>query len=286
MGLSSLSSRLTQSAERKTTPATLGGKTIDLEVSRNTPQLTTGVAPVVLMMCIALRIPLDVINDRTDSQNNQSMEEIRAHVSYKQEIHNPDVTASAYTTQDATVLTSIAFIADFTLKCGNGAKGIPLYAEIDGKTVPAARTGDDKYQVSWTEEVKKARSGDYNVNLFDDEGYAALRKAVRSGEDASTVKPLVTVVVNYPGAYQGPWVNSEFMAAVLSLLVCRPLYLPSALAQITLSTASTTPKFMFSELSVMRIFNTMVSRSEASQKLATQPVCATCLKELLNCLML
>nr|CAD7408504.1 unnamed protein product [Timema poppensis] len=132
---------------------------------------------------------------------------------------NPDVTASAYTTQDATVLTSIAFIADFTLKCGNGAKGIPLYAEIDGKTVPAARTGDDKYQVSWTEEVKKARSGDYNVNLFDDEGYAALRKAVRSGEDASTVKPLVTVVVNYPGAYQGPWVNSEFMAAVLSLLV-------------------------------------------------------------------
>nr|CAD7195006.1 unnamed protein product [Timema douglasi] len=177
---------------------------------------------------------------------------------------NPDVTASAYTTQDATVLTSIAFIADFTLKCGNGAKGIPLYAEIDGKTVPAARTGDDKYQVSWTEEVKKARSGDYNVNLFDDEGYAALRKAVRSGEDASTVKPLVTVVVNYPGAYQGPWLNKCFTIINNHFrhMTSRPLYLSSTLAQITLSTAWTTLKFMFSEPSVTRVFNTVVSRSE------------------------
>nr|CAD7433960.1 unnamed protein product [Timema monikensis] len=246
MSLSSLSSRLTQLAERKTTPATLGGKTIDLEVSRKEENVW-----------LTPRAPVDPVSAVLHSAQN--------------------VTASAYTTQDATVLTSIAFIADFTLKCGNGAKGIPLYAEIDGKTVPAARTGDDKYQVSWTEEVKKARSGDYNVNLFDDEGYAALRKAVRSGEDASTVKPLVTVVVNYPGAYQGPWVNSEFMAAVLSLLVCRPLYLPSALAQITLSTASTTPKFMFSELSVMRIFNTMVSREASDQTRCYEVYLVACL---------
>lgn len=132
----------------------------------------------------------------------------------------PEVSASAYTTQDATVLTNIAFIAEFHLKCSNGVEGIPLYAEINGKTVPAARIGDyNHYQVSWTEDVKKARSGDYSVNLYDDEGYAALRKAARSGEDPSTVKSLVTIVVNYPGAYQGPWVNSEFMAAILSVLV-------------------------------------------------------------------
>lgn len=131
----------------------------------------------------------------------------------------PEVSASAYTTQDATVLTNIAFVAEFTLKCANGVKGIPLYAEINGKTLPAARIGEDKYQVSWVEDVKKARSGDYSVNLFDEEGYGVLRKAIRSGEDISTVKSLVTVIVNYPGAYQGPWVNSEFMAAVLSVLV-------------------------------------------------------------------
>jgi translocon-associated protein subunit delta len=132
----------------------------------------------------------------------------------------PEVSASAYTTQDATVLTNVAFVAEFTLKCGNHVTGLPLYAEINGKTLPAARIGDDnKYQVSWTEDVKKARSGDYSVNLYDEEGYAALRKAVRSGEDPSSVKSLVTIVVNYPGAYQGPWVNSEFMAAILSVLV-------------------------------------------------------------------
>jgi len=42
---------------------------------------------------------------------------------------------------------------------------------------------------------------------------------MRSGEDISSVKPIATVVLNFPGAYQGPWVNSEFMAAVLSILV-------------------------------------------------------------------
>ncbi|XP_046688100.1 translocon-associated protein subunit delta-like [Homalodisca vitripennis] len=140
--------------------------------------------------------------------------------SYGNTCVKPEVTASQYTTQDATVLTSIAYVAEFNLKCANGVKGIPLYAEVSGKTLPAARIGDDnKYQVSWTEDVKKAKSGDYSVNLYDEEGYGALRKAMRSGEDLSTVKPLVTIVVNYPGAYQGPWVNSEFMAAVLSVLV-------------------------------------------------------------------
>lgn len=140
--------------------------------------------------------------------------------SYGDTCVKPEVSASQYTTQDATVLTNIAYVAEFTLKCSNGAKGIPLYAEVAGKTLPAAKIGEDnKYQVSWTEDLKKAKSGDYSVNLYDEEGYGALRKAIRSGEDISTVKPLVTIVVNYPGAYQGPWVNSEFMAAVLSCVV-------------------------------------------------------------------
>lgn len=142
--------------------------------------------------------------------------------SYGNSCVDPEVTASQYTTQDATVLTNIAYVAEFSLKCSNRPSGIPLYAEVGGKLLPAARIGDDnrpKYQVSWTEEVKKAKSGDYSVNLYDEEGYGALRKALRSGEDISSVKPLVTVVVNHPGAYQGPWVNSEFMAAVLSVVV-------------------------------------------------------------------
>lgn len=48
----------------------------------------------------------------------------------------PEVSATSYTTQDATVLTSLAFITEFTLKCGNGVKGVPLHAEVNGKTLP------------------------------------------------------------------------------------------------------------------------------------------------------
>ncbi|KAF4528570.1 hypothetical protein B566_EDAN014783 [Ephemera danica] len=110
----------------------------------------------------------------------------------------PEVQASSYTTQDATVLTNIAYVAEFTLKCSNPVKGLPLYAEVQGKIFPAARTADDnRYQ----------------------EGYAALRKALRSGEEAASVKPLAALILNHPGAYQGPWVNSEFMAAALAVVL-------------------------------------------------------------------
>ncbi|XP_031831403.1 translocon-associated protein delta [Nomia melanderi] len=132
----------------------------------------------------------------------------------------PEVVASAYVTEDATILTNVAFTTQFVLKCSNGVKGITLYAEVEGKSLPAARlSSDNKYQVSWTEDVKKARSGDYRINLYDEERYAAIRKAIRNGEDPSTVKPLVVVVLNNPGIYLGPWVNSELLAALLAALV-------------------------------------------------------------------
>ena len=135
---------------------------------------------------------------------------------------SPKVTASIYTTPDATVLTNIAFVTEFSLECSQKVSGINLYAEIDGKIIPTARISDkNDYQVSWTEDVNKARSRDYTLNLFDEEGYANWRKAQRSGEDgaSASVQPLATVIVNYPGSYHGPWLNSEFIAAVLSVFV-------------------------------------------------------------------
>lgn len=60
----------------------------------------------------------------------------------------PEVAASAYVTEDATVLTNVAFTTQFVLKCSNGVKGISLYAEIEGKVLPAVRlSADNKYQV-------------------------------------------------------------------------------------------------------------------------------------------
>lgn len=60
----------------------------------------------------------------------------------------PEVTATAYVTEDATVLTEVAFTTQFTLECTNGVKGISLYAEIEGKSLPALRlSADNRYQV-------------------------------------------------------------------------------------------------------------------------------------------
>lgn len=73
--------------------------------------------------------------------------------------------------------------------------------------------------MSWTEDIKKAHSGDYSVKLYDEEGYSAIRKAYRNAEDPSSVKPLAVVVVNNPGVYVGPWINSEFLAVLLAALV-------------------------------------------------------------------
>jgi len=132
----------------------------------------------------------------------------------------PQITTYSYTTGDATVVTNIAFVAEFTLKCSNNVANLPLYAEIQGTTLPAVQTSKDQYQVSWTDEISKAKSGSYSINLYDEEGYVALRKAMRDEESSpSSVAPLGSVTIDFSGAYQGPWVNSEFMAACTAVLV-------------------------------------------------------------------
>jgi len=131
---------------------------------------------------------------------------------------DPKVEASSYTPADSQVLAAIPFIAEFTLACGNGEKPA-LFADIDGSLVPVTQSVDGaKYQVSWVKDLKKAKTGDYSVALYDSEGYNALRRARESGE-AANVAPVVTVVVSYPGSYNGPIFNSEHFALGLSALV-------------------------------------------------------------------
>jgi len=130
----------------------------------------------------------------------------------------PEVKASSYTPADSQVLNAIPYIAEFTLACGNGEKPA-LYADIDGGLYPVTQSVDGtKYQVSWVKELKKATTGDNKVDLYDAEGYAAVRKSRDRGE-ASTAAPLVTIVVAYPGSYGGPVFNSEHFALALSALV-------------------------------------------------------------------
>ncbi|XP_062890767.1 translocon-associated protein subunit delta isoform X2 [Mobula hypostoma] len=95
-----------------------------------------------------------------------------------------------------------------------------------GKTWDATRysgvvRGQDvgRYQVSWSAEHKLARSGTYEVKFFDEESYSALRKAQRNKEDYTAMKPLFAVSVDHRGAWSGPWVATEVVAAAIGLLV-------------------------------------------------------------------
>ncbi|KAH8416062.1 hypothetical protein KR222_007345 [Zaprionus bogoriensis] len=124
-------------------------------------------------------------------------------------------TLSAFSTQDATILTQLAHVAEFTLECSDSSQP-SLFAEFPcGKVVPVAKVGDSKYQVSWVEDIKQGSSGNVQVRLFDEEGYANVRKAQRDGDKVSSVKSLLDIAVPTKGAYKGPWIKAELLAAFL-----------------------------------------------------------------------
>ncbi|XP_078413075.1 translocon-associated protein subunit delta, partial [Cetorhinus maximus] len=112
------------------------------------------------------------------------------------------------------------FIVEISLTCKNGAQNVALYADVNSKQFPVTRGQDiGRYQVSCSAEHKAAKSGTYEVKFFDEESYSALRKAQRGSENVSTIKPLFTVSVDHRGAWSGPWVTMEVVAAAMGLLV-------------------------------------------------------------------
>ncbi|XP_006010216.1 translocon-associated protein subunit delta [Latimeria chalumnae] len=132
----------------------------------------------------------------------------------------PSIVSSYYTTSDAVISSETVFIVEISLTCQNGAQNVALYADVNGKQFPVTRGQDvGRYQVSWSMEHKMARSGTYEVKFFDEESYSTLRKAQRNNEDILSIKPLFTVKVDHRGAWNGPWVSTEVLAAVVGLLV-------------------------------------------------------------------
>ncbi|XP_020648666.1 translocon-associated protein subunit delta [Pogona vitticeps] len=132
----------------------------------------------------------------------------------------PAISPSYYTTSDAVISSETVFVVEISLTCKNGAQNVALYADVNGKQFPVTRGQDvGRYQVSWSMEHKLARSGTYEVKFFDEESYSILRKAQRNNEDVSEIKPLFTVNVDHRGAWSGPWVSTEVLAAFIGLLV-------------------------------------------------------------------
>uniref|UniRef100_A0A8D0H653 Translocon-associated protein subunit delta n=1 Tax=Sphenodon punctatus TaxID=8508 RepID=A0A8D0H653_SPHPU len=132
----------------------------------------------------------------------------------------PVIAPSYYTTSDAVISSETVFVVEISLTCKNGAQNVALYADVNGKQFPVTRGQDvGKYQVSWSMEHRLARSGTYEVKFFDEESYSVLRKAQRNNEDVSAISPLFTVNVDHRGAWNGPWVSTEVLAACIGLLV-------------------------------------------------------------------
>ncbi|BFZ08285.1 hypothetical protein BsWGS_11324 [Bradybaena similaris] len=132
----------------------------------------------------------------------------------------PVVKSQTYSTPEAVVSTDTVLIAEFTLTCKNNLKNINLYADIGGRTIPATKTYEpNKYQISISDEHKKLPPGTYEIRIFDEEGFAALRKAQRSGESTDSLKPLFTISLSHQGIWSGPLLQSEFVAAMTAIIV-------------------------------------------------------------------
>ncbi|ODN03951.1 Translocon-associated protein subunit delta [Orchesella cincta] len=124
-----------------------------------------------------------------------------------------------YTTQDASVLTSIAYITEFELTCdGKKVVGTQLYAESQGSILQVGENNGN-YQVSWVEDLALATKGDHPLRIVDDEGVSVVRKAQKTGASIDGVKPLASLILNHPGAYTGPWLSSEHLAAIMGVVV-------------------------------------------------------------------
>ncbi|WP_411025510.1 hypothetical protein, partial [Salmonella sp. s55004] len=130
----------------------------------------------------------------------------------------PTINQETYTTTEAVTSTDTVFLVEFQLVCANSVKNPFLYADVRGKQLPVSRTGDNYYQVSWVEERKNAPAGQYDVKLFDEEGFSALRKAQRAKDDVTQVSPLTVVSFTHKGVSKGPFVSSEVLAIGVSTI--------------------------------------------------------------------
>lgn len=88
-----------------------------------------------------------------------------------------------------------------------------------GLTLAVVRgEGEQTYQVSWTNELAKASSGSYNVEIFDEEGYQQFKKSQRSGSsDASSA--LAVLAISHSSPYKGPLFAPELVVLVSGLFL-------------------------------------------------------------------
>lgn len=134
---------------------------------------------------------------------------------------SPKVQSKVYSTSESILSAQTVFVVEFTLNCKNTVENLNLYADLNGNSVPATKVegSSSKFQVSFTDEHKKFPSGQYDVRIFDDDGFGELRKAQRSNEETSGIPSLFDVKISHTGASRSFIVQTEFVVALLFIVV-------------------------------------------------------------------
>jgi len=134
---------------------------------------------------------------------------------------NAKISSSTYSTSSATLASKTVYLAELSISCDGGDQEQNFYAEVNGELMPVAKSVDSgKYQVSWSSEHKTAVKGDIAINVYDEDGYSAYRKAQRSSDKESSVKSLATVTLSHKGARRdGFIVQTEFLSACAAMLI-------------------------------------------------------------------
>uniref|UniRef100_A0A914EP10 Translocon-associated protein subunit delta n=1 Tax=Acrobeloides nanus TaxID=290746 RepID=A0A914EP10_9BILA len=131
---------------------------------------------------------------------------------------SPKWASSSFSTTDGFFHFQTTYIVEFSLQCANNIRDASFFAVVNGKVLQAAVSEEtSKYQVSWQHEHPESGSQNFDVKIFDEEQLAAYKKAERSGEDVSTVKPLFTTTHSHAGVTKNSPIASETVITVILL---------------------------------------------------------------------
>ncbi|KAK9892495.1 hypothetical protein WA026_020485 [Henosepilachna vigintioctopunctata] len=127
----------------------------------------------------------------------------------------------SYTTEDTTVLSQIAYISEFKVRCRSPYRKLGnLYALFKEKIIPVANVAPNMYQISWTEELKNAKVGVISIKIFNEMENYLLKMRIRNGEylDISLLS-FLKIKMNKTVSFSGPCISCEFLASIFSLFI-------------------------------------------------------------------
>uniref|UniRef100_A0A915PYH0 Translocon-associated protein subunit delta n=1 Tax=Setaria digitata TaxID=48799 RepID=A0A915PYH0_9BILA len=131
---------------------------------------------------------------------------------------SPNHSAVTFSTTDAFFHFSTTYIIEFNLQCANNVKDMAVYGIANGRVYQAAVSEEtSKHQISWQLEHDESAAQTFNIAIYDEDGLTAYRKAERSQDDISRIKPLFTVQLKHPGVSKSSPVASETVVIAFAL---------------------------------------------------------------------